>query len=226
MISFLFLGASFGLLVFSKQFLINLLSRLVGSQSLKKIYFLIFFPGVVLHEFSHFIIASLLLVPTGAISLFPYKEKMGSIQIAKTDPMRQALIGLAPTLIGTVVILTIFLIPLNFSPKILTIKEFLNLFTVPKNLFFLYLIFSINNTMFSSASDRRSWLGLLVLVGLLFPIIYLFDLWPYLIKHWSVFTLMIVRLITAAYTFTFFVNLFFILPLFCLYRLNQLIKAG
>src|SRR5581483_9511260 len=79
-----------------------------------------FFPGVVIHELAHFIIATLLFVRTGDIEFVPKIEgdrvKLGSVQIAKTDPFRRALIGVAPVLVGLFLIceLILFFIP-SFS---------------------------------------------------------------------------------------------------------------
>lgn len=193
--SFIYLILGFFLLAFSRQILVNLLLRIAGPNYAKALYFLILFPGVIVHELSHFFVASLLFVPTGEISIFPEEKKIGSIQVAKTDPIREALIGLAPTLIGTAVILAIF--------------SFAN----PKNIFWLYLVFAINNTMFTSESDRRSWLGLLAFLALITASLYLFGVLPLVagpFLHWATLA---ANLIATAYALTFLVNLGFVIPL-------------
>ena len=204
--SFVFLILSFLVLVFSRQTLINLLAKIAEPGLVKKIYFLLFFPGVIVHEVSHLFMASILLVPTGKISVFPEEGKMGSIQVAKTDPIRGALIGVAPTIIGTAIILAIF--------------HFANM----ENLFWYYLIFAINNTMFASKSDLRSWVGLLILMILILSLLYLFDLFPLVTKPFLNYATLSANLITDAYFSTFLVNLIFIIPLFVGQKIIEKVK--
>lgn len=212
--SFIVLIISFLLLIFSRQTLLNILLRISGPNFAKTLYFLIFFPGVVIHELAHFFAASILLVPTGEISIFPEEKKIGSIKIAKTDPIREAIIGLAPTIIGTAVILVIFLMPLNLPPEILGFRKLFTLLKEPKKLFWLYLIFAINNTMFASESDRRSFLGFLALIVLIVSSLYLFGLLNLVAGPLFYYATLAANLITAAYGSTFLVNLVFIIPLF------------
>lgn len=209
--SFIFLIASFLLLVLSRQILINLLWRTAGLDLAKTLYFVLFFPGVLIHEFSHLFIATLLFVPTGEITIFPEEKRVGSIQIAKTDPIRGALIGIAPTIIGTAVILAIF-----------------QLFKNEKNFLFLYLIFAINNTMFSSESDRRSFLGLIALVAFIVSFLYLFGLLSQVAGPFVYYASLAAKFIATAYASTFLVNLIFIIPLFvlqkCIHQLSIKIR--
>ena len=69
------------------------------------IFSLIFLPGVVLHELSHFIMAKLLRVRTGHFSIIPHqigngRLRMGYVETAQSDVFRDALIGFAPLLTG------------------------------------------------------------------------------------------------------------------------------
>src|SRR5438045_1842305 len=70
---------------------------------------LLFFPGTVIHELSHAIMAGLLFVHTGHIELWPKLEgqhvKLGSVAIAHTDIFRRFLIGAAPFFFGTTLLL-------------------------------------------------------------------------------------------------------------------------
>lgn len=204
--NFIFLILSFLLLVFSRQILIDLLVKIAGPSFVKTIYFLLFFPGVIIHELAHFFVASLLFVPTGEISIFPEEKRMGSIQVAKTDPIREAIIGLAPTIMGTAGILAIF--------------SFAN----PKNLFWLYLVFAINNTMFASESDRRSWLGLLALIALIASSLYLFGLLSLVAGPFLHYANLAANLIATAYGSTFLVNLAFIIPLFIFQKIIEKLR--
>src|SRR5260221_5738718 len=72
---------------------------------------LLFFPGTLIHELSHFLMAHLVMVQTGKIEFWPKLEgdtvKLGSVEVAKTDPFRRLLIGMAPFLFGTVILLAL-----------------------------------------------------------------------------------------------------------------------
>jgi len=229
MMNFLYLFISFFLLLYARQILINLLVKISfiltkGPNLAKTIYFLLLFPGVIVHELAHFFVASFLLVPTGEITLFPEEKRMGSIQVAKTDPVREVIIGMAPTIIGTAAILAVFLIPLNLPSKIIGPREIFSLIKNSKNLIWLYLIFSINNTMFSSESDRRSWLGLLVFAAMLTVSLYFFGVLHLVSGPLLYYGQLAARLISLAYTSTFLVNFVFIIPFFVFQKLIEKLK--
>jgi len=72
--------------------------RLTGSETAAlSIYAIIFFPGVVLHELSHWLFAKLCGVRTGRISLLPSVGKTGNLHLgsveysaAGLDPFRES----------------------------------------------------------------------------------------------------------------------------------------
>lgn len=224
--NFIFLIFSLLLLIFVRQLLINLLFKITGPNWAKNLYFLLFFPGVIIHELSHFFTASILFVPTGEISLFPEEKRIGSIKIAKTDPIREAIIGLAPMIIGTLAILGMFSFPLNFAFKAISIQALLSLIRNPRNLLWLYLIFVINNTMFASESDRRSWLGILALIVLVGSSLYLFGILPSVAGPLLYYANLAANQIAFAYLFTFLINLVFIIPLFLIQKIVEKIKMN
>lgn len=224
--AFFFLIFSFLLLVFARQILINLLLKIAGPNQVKNFYFLIFLPGVIIHELSHFFVASILFVPTGEISIFPEEKRIGSIKIAKTDPIREAIIGLAPTIIGTLAILGIFYLPLDLAFRTISIKALLSLIQNPKKLFWLYFIFTINNTMFASESDRRSWLGILVLIFLIGSSLYLFGVFHLVLGSFLYYASLAANQIATAYLFTFLINLVFIMPLFIFQKIIKKITTS
>ena len=70
---------------------------------------LLFFPGVLVHELSHFFMAKILGVKTGKISLIPRADRkgylrMGYVETAKTDPFRDTMIGIAPLITGGLIV--------------------------------------------------------------------------------------------------------------------------
>jgi hypothetical protein len=145
------------------------------------LFSLLFFPGILLHETSHFVTARLLGVPTGRFSLLPQalpngKLQLGFVEAAHTDLLRDALIGLAPLLAGTLVIYLLEFNGLHLIPARQYIIQgewdqlWLALVKLPQQPDFwlwFYLAFTISSTMLPSASDRQAWLPLLIFLGLL-----------------------------------------------------------
>jgi hypothetical protein len=144
------------------------------------LFSVLFFPGVFLHEFSHFLMAKLLVVPTGGFSLFPQslpdgRLRLGYMETAQTDIARDSLIGAAPILTGGLAVALIAIYPLNLMPLwgVLRNAQFdlfwLGVTFLPQVKDFwlwFYLAFAISSTMMPSESDRHAWLplGLIVLV--------------------------------------------------------------
>lgn len=106
---------------------------------------IIFLPGTIIHELAHLLFAGVMLVPVGELNVVPEIEehgvKLGSVQIGKTDPFRRTIVGVAPVLLGLVLIFAIFLlVKPGTSPWWQVILA-------------LYFLFQIGNTMFSSRKD-------------------------------------------------------------------------
>ena len=131
--------------------------------------------GTIVHEVAHFSAATILRVPTGELSVMPQLEtvnngkskqvKAGRLEIVETDPFRQTLIGLAPMVIGLIIIYLIGKLLLPDISLILNSKFLIH------NSLVIYFLFIISVTMFSSRQDLQSliFIGpiiLLVLVSL------------------------------------------------------------
>lgn len=149
------------------------------EQAAVLLYFLIILPGVVIHEVSHLIMAALLGVRAGDLSLrlkMRRKEiQLGSVQVARTDVVRESLIGLAPLIGGSLTILLIadfaFNIPLpgQGGPmrRLAYIANHVDvLLRRPNAVLWLYLVFAISNAMLPSPSDRQPWQALGLFVGI------------------------------------------------------------
>ncbi len=122
---------------------------------------LLFFPGVVVHELAHLLTAGILFVPVGDMELVPKigeggEVRLGSVAIAKTDPIRRMIIGIAPVIFGLLIIIGVPYFmqgKLNFAFTALVI----------------YLLFVVGNTMFSSKKDLEGaaeLIAVLVILGL------------------------------------------------------------
>lgn len=133
----------------------------------------ILLPGTVIHELSHFLLATLLRVETGELTVYPTIEENGEVRagklmLGKVDPFRHSIIGVAPMIIGLLIIFA--------SGKIFIPSDFSGIhfqFSI-LNLIGIYLFFATSITMFSSKKDLES----LVIAG---PITILILLTLYLI---------------------------------------------
>ncbi len=138
------------------------------------LFSILFFPGVALHELSHFLMAKLLRVRTGGFSLIPTTLKdgrlqMGYVETAPTDIVRDSLIGIAPLIAGSLFVAYagVSRMQLNVLWNIFEQGNFdlffQGLFLLPKipdfYLWF-YLIFAVSSAMMPSESDRRAWIPL------------------------------------------------------------------
>jgi hypothetical protein len=192
------------------------------------IFWVLFLPGTLLHEISHWLTAKLLGVKTTRFSLWPQAKKsgelqMGAVQVTVPDPFRHSIIGLAPLVFGSIAVLLIGEGWLDLSQiglamatgdLELIIEAFGNVINVPDVWLWLYLIFAISNTMLPSASDRLAWravfiyltLALLVGVGL--------GLNPILSPQIQEIGLTICTYLLSAFAITIAVDFFFIIIIF------------
>lgn len=142
------------------------------------IFALIFFPGVLLHELSHFLSAKALGVQTGKFSLIPQtqpdgKLRLGYVETASGGFVRDALIGVSPLVTGSLFVAYTAIFQMQLIPLWDLIRSWDlvgfwgNLGFVPKTPDFwlwFYLTFTISSTMMPSQSDRHAWMPVGVLV--------------------------------------------------------------
>lgn len=171
------------LLFFFQLLFLFLLSRLVHrrishfffsvTKSIKmtvSVMAFLFLPGTLLHEISHFLMAHLMFVPVGEMTLTPKIEgtsvRLGSVMIGKTDPLRRLLIGVAPFLIGTCIILgTLFLA-----------QEYQAWKNIWLSIGIIYILFEIGNTMFSSKKDLEGAVSLVILLTVIISLLFILGI--------------------------------------------------
>jgi MFS family permease len=141
------------------------------SDSAVMIYFVALLPGIALHELSHWLVAVLLRVPVGKLSLWPKKKRrgqvrLGSVSVGAADPARASLIGVAPLAVGSLVILLVGQLVLGIGDLGSLLfygswgdlwRQLVAYWRVPDFALWLYLIFAIANAMLPSESDRAAW---------------------------------------------------------------------
>ena len=144
----------------------------------------LFFPGVLLHELSHFLMAKILRVRTGNFSLIPTslpsgRLQMGYLETEQTDIIRDSLVGLAPLIAGSIFIAYAGLYRFGLSTLLEVLANGqIELFWMGLKLlpqvrdFYLwfYLAFAVSSTMMPSESDRHAWLPLGLWTAVLFAL--------------------------------------------------------
>lgn len=149
------------------------------------LYATVMLPGVVIHEASHWLMATLLGARTGRFSVIPERLpdgtlRLGFVETERTDFFREALIGAAPLIAGSAAVLGIGYGLLGLEPAGQALaagdlggvaQNLLAVTAAPDAWIWLYVLFAVSNSMLPSASDRRAWLPLLafglLLAGLL-----------------------------------------------------------
>lgn len=134
------------------------------------LYSLLFLPGIILHEASHVLAALVLFVRVGDVSFFPRLEKidhkeeiqLGYAQIAQCDVFRASAVGVAPLLLGFLLLgfgnLYIFDDSTSWESILNTVLSWKGIVAVYGGL-------SISQLMWTSKSDRQEWFTALVLLA-------------------------------------------------------------
>ena len=160
------------------------------------LFSMIFLPGVFLHELSHFLMAKLLFIRTGKFSLFPQalpdgRLQLGYVETARSDVVRDSLVGAAPLILGTLFVayVAVYHLQLRVLWEVFRNGQ-LDLFWIGvralpnANDFYLwfYLAFAVSSTMMPSQSDRHAWLQLLISIGVLVGIALLIGAGPWMLS--------------------------------------------
>ena len=130
-------------------------------------YSLIFLPGTIIHELSHWVVAEVLQVRTGEITIFPDLSRiedtyrLGSVATVKSDPFRGFLIGVAPFFSGLIICLVLG----HFLQIGWGTYSWWTLSLI------IYGIIVISNSMLISKEDRRTWPFIIVFLTLIFTLI-------------------------------------------------------
>jgi hypothetical protein len=197
---------------------------LTGHQDVSIYLFqILLLPGVVLHEFSHYLAARLLGVRVRKISLSPNVRgnnvQMGAVVMDQPDFVRGLLIGLAPLVLGTMVIVLIGHHIFDVGVVIQAARDgdgsgmveaARAAFEVSDAWIWLYLLFAVSNAMLPSEADREfvgPTLGLLVLVVAL---VVLAGRGPDLVNSLAGPMETVLSLLMVAFGITLFVDVIFV----------------
>jgi hypothetical protein len=177
--------------------------------------------------------AKILGVRTGSLSLLPQVQADGTVQLGyvtyykgqNLGPIRESLVGGAPLLAGTAVILLI-------GNRIFSVTELaaaiqtgsINVLTLALAtlletndfLVWLYLLFAITNAMLPSRSDRRAWPAFLLIMAILTGVVYLLGLQQVVVEGLAEPVTTIFGYLGLAFSLAIGVDLFFMLVIYVL----------
>ncbi len=203
------------------------------------LFSLLFLPGVLLHEFSHFIMAHLVGVRTGRFSLIPKKLASGKLQLgyvetATTDFVRDALIGAAPLVAGGIFIAIVGISRLGLNTLWTGLMHGqAGLFrqalatTVSQSDFWLwfYLIFTVSSTMMPSTSDRRAWLPLIIIMGLITFLVLILGVGPWIVSKLGTALTSSIDAVTLIFATTAVIHLLLLLPAWAIRKIISRISG-
>jgi hypothetical protein len=197
------------------------------------LFSLMFFPGVLIHESSHFFMAHLLGVRTGRFSLIPKKLgdgrlQLGYVETASTDFFRDALIGAAPLLAGGLFVGIIGVSQLEFNTLLESLVQgqavsfritLTSIMNQPDFWLWFYLVFTISSTMMPSSSDRKAWLPLILVIVAFSGIILLFGAGPWVYSHFGSVIMSALDAITIVFGITIFIHIILLPPAWLIRKL-------
>jgi hypothetical protein len=145
---------------------------------------------VVIHELSHWLMAKLLGVRVSLPTIGPVRRgrskrvSLGSVRVGKVDPVRASLIGMAPLLGGSAVILLIG----NLVLRVGDLADAMagqglggalgalgQMAQVGDFWLWLYLIFAVSNAMLPSESDMAAVRPVLLFLGIVAAVVLVFS---------------------------------------------------
>lgn len=182
--TFLLLALALALIYLLHHRLSGLISSLVqlagGNMSAVALaLFVVFLPGIIVHELSHLVMARVLGLRAGRFRVWPEVQRdgigLGSVSVEQTDAVRGSLVGAAPLITGTILLTLLGLYVLRADEALALLaygdwsavaRAFGAAIRGPDGLVVTYAMFAIGNMMMPSRSDRQAWRGPLLFLGM------------------------------------------------------------
>ncbi len=197
------------------------------------LFSLLFLPGVFLHETSHYLMAKLLRVPTGRFSLIPSvlpdgTMRLGYVDTAEADFIRDALIGMAPLLAGGTATAAISLGALRIQPALAALSlgqvtaaaDWLRALPAQADFWlWFYLLFTVSSTMLPSSSDRKKWLPMFLLILSLTALVAVFGAGNWMLNTAAPWLNGVLQSVAVVFAVSLLVHLALLLPFYLLRRL-------
>ena len=160
-------------------------------------------------------------MPIGRFSIIPQslpggRLRLGYVETAHTDFIRDAIIGAAPLITGSVFVAYAGFVHLNFSSlwfqfssgDLSVIAEAISYaIKQPDFWIWFYIIFVVSSTMFPSESDRRAWRPILLTVGIFLALLLIAGAGPWLLENLGAFLLRLLDLLSLIFILSALVHL-------------------
>ena len=197
------------------------------------LFSLLFLPGILLHELSHFVTAKLLGVRTGKFSLIPRtmpdgRMQLGYVETSRTDIVRDSIVGVAPLIMGCLFIAYAAI----YQMHLLDLWEFLkngqfDLFMMGLQILpgisdfwlWLYLTFIVSSTMMPSMADRHAWLPLGIFSGILLSLAVLAGAGPWMLENLAPPLNTFFKSVALLFGLSVTLHVLLIVPIFLLHRI-------
>ncbi len=134
------------------------------------LYYLLMFPGILLHELSHYLAALLLGLKVGTLAMGPQRRRntieLGSVTVQRGGAVRDSLVGFAPFLAGTIVLLLVAYQVFDVTTLGRAWDQgglsglraaVAGLWQVADVWVWAYVVFVVSNAMTPSPADRQPW---------------------------------------------------------------------
>ena len=195
--------------------------RVTGSGTVTiMLYYLLMFPGILLHELSHHLTARLLGMRVGKFSMGPRIRhnaiELGSVTVSSGGPVRDSLVGLAPFLFGTAALLLVSYLVFDVGTlgQRLAQEGWARLFDIldgiwltPDFWVWAYVIFVVSNAMTPSPADRQPWLVASIYIGIALVAVWLLGGLPILAETFRPQVIGALHGLTLGFLFTAAMNL-------------------
>lgn len=195
--------------------------RITRNESAALIgYYLLFFPGILLHELSHIVAAKIVGLRVGKLSLGPKARRnsveLGSVTVSRGGPLRESLVGLAPFLGGSAALIAIGYWVFDVAALgqawyaggwLAALAAADGIWRVPDVWLWAYLIFAISNAMTPSPADRQPWLTAGLYIALALVVAYLLGGLALLPQGLSDHVAGALQVLTLAFIFTLALDL-------------------
>jgi hypothetical protein len=240
---FLWLAGALGLLLLIERWIHRHLQGtmllLTGEPEMATVlYALPLLPGILLHEASHALVAVLLGARIGRISIRPklvgQRVQLGFVPVEKTDAVRASLIGLAPLLVGSGVILLVGYAAFGIDAMgaalragdwVKALEGLAGMIKVRDSWIWAYVIFAVSNTMLPSRADRQAWLPVILFLLLALALIWMTGLGSALVSRLYEPVTVALHWLAVMCTLTLIADLPFALAIALAERLLERIKG-